>query len=235
MSATDPLATVGQLVAEHPAAAALFERLDVDYCCGGASTLEEACARKGLDAGTVRVLLDALCVESPGAAPEHHDVGRATITDLCDHLVLRHHDPLRMQLARIADLLSTVVRVHGGEHCELVDLERLFAGLRAELEEHLVLEEQRLFPACRALDATGDASAFDASLVVLLEDDHQATGDVLCALRELSGGFETRHALCGTHRTLLRELRAFELDLHRHVHEENNVLFPKIRAAVAAA
>ena len=231
--ATDHASTLGELVLEQPRAAALFERLGLDYCCGGHRTLEEACSRNGLDARTVGALLSALADEPSGADLDAHDVARARIAELCEHIVTRHHDPLRRDLLRISDLLATVVRVHGKRHRELLDLQRLFASVRTELEAHLHIEERTLFPACRALDDEG-AAGFDRSLLVLLEDDHATTGDALCALRELAGGYRTEAALCSTHRTLLRALRAFELDMHRHLHEENNVLFPRVRAKVAS-
>jgi regulator of cell morphogenesis and NO signaling len=231
--ATDHAPSLGELVLQQPAAAALFERLGLDYCCGGDRTLEQACRQHGLDARTVGVLLDGLADEPHSAELEAHDVARATITELCEHIVTRHHDPLRRELPRISDLLATVVRVHGTTHRELHDLQRLFATVRDDLEDHLRVEEQTLFPACRALD-DDPAAAFDRDLLGLLEDDHAATGDALCALRELAGGFRTDAALCSTHRSLLRALRAFEIDMHQHVHEENNVLFPRARARTAA-
>ena len=64
-------------------------------------------------------------------------------------------------------------------------------------------------------------------------EDHAATGDALCALREVAGGYRADSGVCSTHRTMLGALRAFELDMHQHVHEENNVLFPRVRARVA--
>lgn len=234
MNANDHAATLGDLVLDQPAAAALFERLGLDYCCGGRRTLEQACGQRGLDATTVRVLLAALRDEPATPSLDHHDVARCSISELCDHIVARHHEPLRTDLAHISELLATVVRVHGKGHPELLDLQRLFATTRSELEIHLRLEEHTLFPACRTLDQHGDASAFDEGLLVLLEDDHATTGDALYALRELSGGYDTDQALCGTHRALLQSLRALELDLHQHVHEENNVLFPRVRERVAA-
>jgi regulator of cell morphogenesis and NO signaling len=229
----DHASTLGELVLEQPSAAALFERLGLDYCCGGARTLEEACSQHGLDARTVSVLLEALADEPRGADLEAHDVARATIPELCEHIVTRHHDPLRRDLPRISDLLATVVRVHGKTHRELHDLQRLFTTIREDLEAHMRLEEERLFPACLAL-GEGQGAALDDGLLALLEDDHQATGDALCALREVAGGYRTEWALCSTHRALLRALRAFEIDMHQHVHEENNVLFPRARARLAA-
>jgi iron-sulfur cluster repair protein YtfE (RIC family) len=41
--------------------------------------------------------------------------------------------------------------------------------------------------------------------------------------------------LCGTHRALLDALRSLEQDLHQHIHEENNVLLPRVRALNAMA
>jgi regulator of cell morphogenesis and NO signaling len=227
--------SLAELVVAQPKAAAVLEHLRLDYCCGGATSLAEACARRGLDAATVAALLDALGDGSlEGDDRVAHDVRRASITDLCDHIVVAHHGPLRPALDRIDHLLATVVRVHGETQRSLYDVDRLFAALRADLEKHMHAEESRLFPACRTLEASGDAAAFDAGLLALLEDDHAATGDAMCAIRELSGDFDPAHARCSTHRQLLTELRAFELDLHQHIHEENNILFPRVRERLSA-
>jgi regulator of cell morphogenesis and NO signaling len=223
-------ASLAELVVAQPQAAAVLERLRLDYCCGGATTLTDACARRGLDADTVAALLDALDDGSPEADRlAAHDVGRASISELCDHIVVAHHGPLRPALDRIDHLLATVVRVHGETQRSLYDVDRLFAALRADLEAHMHVEESRLFPACRTLAASGDADAFGDGLLALLEDDHAATGDAMHAIRELTGDFDEGHARCSTHRQLLAELRAFELDLHQHIHEENNILFPRVR------
>lgn len=235
MNAIDPAATLGDLVSKRPEAAALFERLGIDYCCGGAGSLEHACAQRGLDAPTVAVMLESLDDETASAGPDPHDLRGASIAELCDHVVAAHHDPLRTELVRISELLETVARVHGETHRELYDLKRLFAAQRADLEHHMDLEEEALFPACRELEPRDPGSTpFGADLLELLEDQHSSTGDGLSALRELCGGYRSEAALCSTHRSLLRALHAFELDLHLHVHEENNVLFPQVRDRLAA-
>jgi regulator of cell morphogenesis and NO signaling len=229
--------SLGALVAERPARAQLFERLRFDYCCGGAQTLAEACGRRGLDPDTVGELIAALDdPKLPPADPlEEQDWRRVSIEQLCAHIVSVHHEGLRRELPRIGQLLATVVRVHGAGHPELRDLERLFAGMHAELEQHLELEERVLFPACRGLETDEAAAAVDPGVLALLENEHAETGDALAALRELADDYDPERALCGTHRTLLDALRRLELDLHRHVHEENNVLFPRVLALVAAA
>ena len=232
MDAIDTSATLGDLVLRRPATAGLFERLGFDYCCGGRRTLAEACAQRGLDAGTVATLLDALAGEPVDARA--HDVARASLAELCDHIVAAHHEPLRAELPRISERLATVVRVHGAGHAELGDVQRVFETLRGELEVHMRREEHILFPACRALEGRGDASLFGAGDVDPLEDDHESTGEALSALRELCDDYQPAQALCGTHGALLRALRELELELHQHIHEENNVLFPRVRERLAA-
>lgn len=221
----DTSTSLGALVAERPGRARFFERLHLDYCCGGSDSLAEACARRGLDADTVAELLAALD-ESPARPDpaEELDWRRASIAELCDHIVLVHHANLRTELPRIAELLATVVRVHGKGHPELHDLERSFATMRADLEHHIDLEERVLFPACR-----GDAGAtLDTETLTLLEHEHTDTGRSLTALRELANDYDRERALCATHRTLLDALQRLELDLHQHIHEENNLLFPRV-------
>jgi regulator of cell morphogenesis and NO signaling len=233
MSQIEPSASRGALVAERPARAWVFERLRFDYCCGGAQTLTEACERHGLDPDTVAAMLEALdgAPDDRLAAAEEADWRQASIADLCEHIVSVHHDRLRRELPRIAELLATVVRVHGPGHPELHDLQRLFVAMREELERHADLEERVLFPVCRRLEGEDSpGAALDEDALVLLEDEHASTGDALARMRELAHDYDRDRALCGTHRALLDALHALELDLHQHIHEENNVLLPRVRA-----
>jgi regulator of cell morphogenesis and NO signaling len=231
MRAIAPEMTLADLALQRPAAIPLLERLGLDYCCGGQRTFEEACSPRGLDARTVIAMIEALH-DDPQLRTEVHDLRKASITELCDHIVRAHHETARKEMPKIAELLDRVVRVHGGEHPELADLRRTFTGLRDELEDHFALEETTVFPACRAIEA--DGSSLDDAVLAMCEDSHELAGEALSAMRELSGGYERKRALCSTHRTLLEALEGFELDLHQHVHEENNVLFPRVRARLAA-
>jgi regulator of cell morphogenesis and NO signaling len=223
--------TLGALVAERPALTATLEKLRLDYCCGGGQTLAEACRRRGLDADTVVVLLEQLTDRAAAGRTEPHDLRGATFPELCDHIVSAHHDRLRQELPRIEELLATVVRVHGDEHAELHDLARLFATLACELREHVASEEAIVFPAARTLAAGEEPGLRVADLVEEHTGEHAEAGDALAALRELAGGYDPAGAFCGTHRSLLLALEAFEIDLHQHVHEENNLLFPRMLAA----
>jgi regulator of cell morphogenesis and NO signaling len=216
----DPSRTVAELVLEQPSRAGVLEELGLDYCCGGGRSLADACADRGLP---VDEAIEALA-SAPSVSTER-DWTQAPLGELCDHIVTAHHDRLREELPRLDALLEKVVRAHGYGHPELAELRDTFLALRAELEEHLVSEEEELFPLVRA------GGPYDAAQLAELEDEHASAGSALARLRELSGGYDSGLALCNTHRATLDALRELELDLHQHIHEENNVLFPRALAA----
>lgn len=227
-SLIDPRSTLGDLVTERPSRAQLFEQLRLDYCCGGRQTLAAACTKRGLELDEVLDALRALDERDPeSAGVESRDWREAGTGELCAHIVTVHHDGLRDSLPRIERLLATVVRVHGDSAPLLRDAERRFSEIRSELEPHLASEENELFPACIAAEKTG--TPVSEPMVAEHETEHAALGHALTALRALCGDYDRRSALCNTHRALLNELEAFERDLHRHVHEENNILLPRAR------
>ena len=144
-SRIDPGSSLGELVAERPARAQLFERLRLDYCCGGRQTLAAACAKRELELDQVRAALTALDerdLHSTGV--ESRDWRTLGIGELCAHIVTVHHDGLREAFPRLARLFVTVVRVHAKSEPRLGDAQRLFGEIRGELEPHLASEENNI-------------------------------------------------------------------------------------------
>ena len=221
--AIDASYTIAGLVLELPARARVFEELGLDYCCGGKRSLEEACADRGVDPAVALAALEAAAETDP----TERDWRRAPLAELCDHIVSVHHARLRQELPRLDALLGKVVLAHGEGRPELHTLHETFRALRAELEEHMGDEEERVFPRC--LDGSGP----EPEQILGLEDEHAATGAALARLRSLAAGYDLELALCNTHRATLDGLRELEADLHRHIHEENNVLFPRALAFAA--
>lgn len=228
-----PETPVGEIVAADPAAARVFEALEIDFCCGGKSPLAEACEERGLDPTTVMAMI-AATDRLPTTAGDEHDLSDASIDQICDHIVERHHDRARSELERVAALAEKVERAHAASDPRLRDLRSRFTELRCEMESHMDTEESAVFPACRQVgDGTGTLEL--EPLLVAHEAEHSEIGAELGAIRELTDGYDESRAFCNTHRVLLHSLREFEADTHQHVHEENNVLFPRVREASAAA
>lgn len=223
-----PQSRLGELVAARPARAQLFEGLRLDYCCGGRKTLAAACAERGLELDEVLVTLQALDERGlEGAGVEPRDWREVETAELCAHIVTVHHYGLREAFPGIERLFATVVAAHGNTEPRLRDAQRCFTEIRSELEPHLASEENVLFPACVASDQTG--TPVEPLMLEEHVSEHAALGHALAALRILCGDYDRRAALCATHRALLDALEAFEQDLHRHVHEENNILLPRAR------
>jgi regulator of cell morphogenesis and NO signaling len=216
--------SLAELVLERPSAARVLTRLGLDYCCGGRQSLAQACRERQLDPATVVVFLER---EDDPVALEATDWAVAPLDRLCAHIVEEHHARLRWELPRLGELAERAAEAHGGERPALHDLRDELAALRAGLEPHLDDEEESLFPAIAAGDAV------DAARLEPLLRGHDEVGERLRRLRELAGGYGTGGALCNTHRGLLQGLHGLELELHQHVHEENNVLFPRAQAASA--
>ncbi len=237
----NPLAldrTLGDLVAENPARAAVLEALGLDFCCGGGRALADACREAGLDPATVARMLARPPIAAAAAAAEP-DVRRLTLTDLVDHLEQTHHAYLREALPRLAALAAKVHDVHGAKHPQLVEMRDVLRGLIAEIEMHLGKEEEVLFPAIRMLERTRGAAEFHcghlSNPIRVMEHEHEQAGAALARLRDLSSGYASPADACATFRAYYEELEQLERDLHRHIHKENNVLFPRALALAGGA
>lgn len=118
--------TLGELVAADERRAALFDRLGLDYCCGGRRTLEVACRQRGLDPASVAAVLEALetteTLKEPAA-----DWQTRPLVELIDYIVRTHHAYLRRELPRLSALMERVAQVHGHQSTWLHEARR-FSG-----------------------------------------------------------------------------------------------------------
>lgn len=216
--------TLGELVAERPARARVLERLGMDYCCQGRRTLLDATTAAGLQPEEVATELDAV-TDNSGA-----DIDHLEPIALVDHIVATHHDYLHEELPLLVALAERVRDVHGFRHEELTRVAALVREIRDDLEPHLAKEEQVLFPAIRAW-AGGERSFPFGSLsnpVRMMMIEHDRAGELLDELRTVTSGYVPPADGCTSYQTLYVRLEQLEADTHRHVHLENNVLFPAI-------
>jgi regulator of cell morphogenesis and NO signaling len=227
-SSISPATTVGEIVTAQPLLARLFERVGIDYCCGGKRTLAEACRTRGLDVATFATMLEA-AARLPAEAPIV-DAAAMSLTALADHIEATHHAYLREALPELAEKARRVAGKHGERDPRLVALRDTLEHLAVEMFEHMAKEEQRAFPLVRDLEravVTQDSAGSLAALVREMESEHDAAGAAVARLRELTDGFRPDAGACNTHHALLAGLAHLEADLHQHVHKENNVLFPR--------
>lgn len=221
--------TVARIVTEHPAAAQVFQRHGIDYCCHGNVTLPEACRDSGLDPGAVLAEVEA-ALAATSARPDE-DPRELSSAALIARIIDRHHGYLRRALPYLAPIVEKVARVHGPRDASLQELAEAFRALASSLGPHLDEEEEVLFP---ELLAARPGSHIVKRELERMHEDHLAVGDLLARIRALTCGFTTPQWGCNTYRHLMAELDALEADILRHVHLENHVLAPRFEALAAA-
>lgn len=219
--------TVGELVAERPGRSRVFQSFRIDFCCQGARTLGEACARVGISTATVIEQLEA---EAAHREPSGPNPAELPATELAKYITSTHHEYLRREFPRLHAMAEKVARVHGGHTPSLSQVFEIYQTLEAELLDHLAKEEQILFPAIRALAAGQTVPLPLDGPITCMMHEHEEAGEALRQLRELTHDFQTPADACNTYRALFAGLADLEADLHRHIHLENSVLFPAARA-----
>ncbi len=233
MTTTESLEkTVGEFVAEDYRTAKVFEKYGIDFCCGGKVPLAAACREKGVDlAGISRE------IEEATSEPVERSQNFASwgLPFLSDYIINTHHGYLKENTAQIAVYADKIAEVHGSRHPEVVEIAGIFARIATDMAAHLREEEEVLFPAIKRIDAAGkDGTAPEAkdmealkACLVKLNHEHDEIGEAVHTIRHLAKGYAIPADVCNTFAVTYRMLKEFEDDLHKHVHLENNILFPK--------
>jgi regulator of cell morphogenesis and NO signaling len=226
--------TVGQIAAQSPLSIRVFERHQIDFCCGGNQPLSQACVARGLDPAEI---LDEIDGEAGTAAEADGEIDwkTASLNSLIDHIISTHHVYMKTQLPRMGAMLEKIVAKHSDRYGEVLQVAATFSAMREELEGHLMKEEMILFPLIRrmeearrrgqAIPASHCGSVQNPIRVMVME--HDSAGEGLGELRRLTNGYAPPEDACNTFRALYAEMAVLERDLHQHIHLENNILFPR--------
>ncbi len=228
----DSSRTVREIAIENPSSVQVFESLGIDYCCGGNRSLDEACRRASVPLDEARRLLAIADEQAPAPGDNRAE---ATTLELTEHIVAQHHGYVRRESARLIPLLKTVVSRHAACHPELKMVQDLFGAMADELFAHMIKEENVLFPYLVKMEAwlrdghTPPSAVFGSVEVPIsrMLADHDDAGELAKRIRTLSSDFRPPDDACPAYRALYKGLEEFEQDLHRHVHLENNILFPR--------
>jgi len=229
--------TVRDVALNIPESTRLFEKLKIDYCCGGSKPLAEACASAGVDVDNVMELLAGV-KQSDARIEGAEAFQKLSATELITHILDTHHVFTKSEMDRLEPLVDKVLAAHGGNHPELVHVAELFTRLCADLRPHMFKEEQILFPYIVATAEAGDqkrAAPFAPFGTVnnpirMMMREHDVAGEIVRELRALTSDYKAPADACISYQTLYQALENFERDLHQHIHLENNILFPKALA-----
>ncbi len=224
--------TLAQIVTKNYRAAVVFEQYNIDFCCKGKRTLGQACSEKGIEWADMEQAL------TRSGATRENEVNEVVLGmtpgELTVYIEQNHHRYVREEMPLIEGYLLKLATKHGDRHPELYEVLSHFSDIKDELEPHMKKEEMVLFPRIREAEqysmlagSTKPDSAYLGGPIHVMETEHDTAGTLMASIRNITSGYTVPADGCTTYKLCYASLQAFEMDLHRHVHLENNVLFPK--------
>ena len=223
--------TIGDFVAENFRTAEVFKKYNIDFCCKGGRTVEEACDSKKVSPQQIYHELE----EIVNRKSEDIDFNSWPLDLLADYVEKTHHRYVEEKSAMLIPYLNKLCKVHGERHPELFEINELFIGSAQDLAAHMKKEELILFPFIKQMvEAKKNGEPLPAprfgtveNPVAMMKHEHEAEGERFVKIAELTNNYEFPDDACGTYQVTYRMLEDFQNDLHKHIHLENNILFPK--------
>ena len=224
--------SLAQIVNNNHQAASVFEKYHLDFCCKGKRSLEQACSEQELSISKVTEDLENIFTKDNNSSVDFEEMN---LEQLADYIVQTHHAYVKNEMPQIHAYLQKVSSKHGEKHPEVYKIFQTFNAVKEEMEGHMKKEELILFPRIKELQKLADNENANLQLnitylqspITVMEQEHDHAGNLLNDIRILSNDYTPPQDACTTYRLSFAALKAFELDLHQHVHLENNILFPK--------
>lgn len=224
--------TIGEMVVNDYRKAEVFRKFGLDFCCGGKKTLDKACKSKGIDVKEVENALNEIDKQDTSRTEDYNSWD---LDFLADYILNKHHKYIENAHPMLNEFSNKVARVHGSRHPEVVEIAEYYAAIADELTQHMHKEEVILFPYIKELavakrnGTTMSRPPFGTiqNPINMMEEEHVSAGGLLDKIKELSNDFTPPEDACSSYRVLFSKLQEYELDLHQHIHLENNILFKK--------
>lgn len=225
---------VGEIVKTNFKAATTFQANKIDYCCGGNQSVSEACAKAGVEMESLIDQLEHVLRESD---PDAEYIDNLDLGVLADYIVTRHHSYVQKNIPFLKQNLDKIAEVHGANHPELVEVGDEFYQSAGELTMHMQKEELLLFPYVKQMeqakkenkDLPSPSFGTVANPISAMMAEHENEGERYERISKLTNHYQIPEDGCTTYEVTLKQLADFEKDLHRHIHLENNILFPKAK------
>lgn len=214
-----PEATVAEIASTLPGAAEIFRRLGISFCCGAKASLSEAANQAGLPLADLTASLQGLIDAAAQDAPQETGA-------LIDHILTRYHDTHRTELEWLIPLARKVEMVHGDHEDAPLGLAEALIALAEDLDSHMVKEERVLFPMMK-----NGGNPMIAHPIAVMRQEHDDTAALLRRIEHVSHGLTLPEGACGSWTALYTGVAKLTGDVVRHMHLENDILFPRFEAA----
>lgn len=222
--------SIGEIVSIMPQASEIFKKYKIDFCCGGNRQLSDVLSELSLNEDKLLKEIHDKLDEISNAKEIFLDFRKLTSSELVYHIENTHHAYTKKVLSELGELTTKILRVHGMNHEELFKVHKLFSLLKADLEQHLLKEEEILFPLIKEYEKAPSEKLLEkiSETIKETEDEHDAAGDILKELRKITHDFKVPKDGCNTYLLSYKLLEELESDLFQHIHLENNILFKRL-------
>lgn len=174
--------------------------------------------------------------DSTDDVPKQDGIENMEIDDLCDYIVKTHHSYVKEHNANIELFIEKIVGVHGDDHPELMEVQRLFNKLGRELIAHMQYEETVIFYQIKEIVRMkrGGKTLVLSSLesiensVKAMKQGYDVVVDGFERIKSITNNLTLPEGACNAYRMAFSMLSEFEDDLHKHIHLENDILFPGV-------
>ncbi|HKH59813.1 MAG TPA: DUF542 domain-containing protein [Flavitalea sp.] len=225
---------VTDIVTEDYRASYVFQKHNIDYCCGGKLPLSVVCERRGLSTEKIKMELE----ESMRVIQLSSSINFSSwnIDFLIDYIANVHHTYLTVNLPEICQTIERFTNGHILKYPHLKELLICLYALRDEILPHIEEENQIIFPYIKQIVHAYESREPYAALLVrtlrkpvenMMHHEHEYFRKYIHKLRELTDNYTPPAACCVTHKVAFLKLKELEADLMQHIHLENNILFPK--------
>jgi regulator of cell morphogenesis and NO signaling len=224
---------VGQIVAENYRTYAVFESHQIDYYNKGDQTLQEVAGEHKID---LQTLENEIAKKKDAQTEKDENFNSWGLDVLSDYIVKTFHRYADKQILVIKSTLEKLCHEYGERQPVLPEIKKLFDAAAGGIAVHQKKEELILFPFIRKMaDAEKNNKAFVTppatksvgSPVDMLTHEHHQQSDLFQKIAELSQDYTSPEDVDDSFKKSFSLLKEFELNLHRHLHLENNILFPK--------
>lgn len=228
--------TVGDWTSRSFRCVVVIEKFGLDFHTEADLVLEEACRKHGLDPAVVQAELEAAAAVRVAV---EKDWATMSLRELIAHIIVRHHEYLKLELPRLRARLDRMAGRHGERDGALLTrLHTVYCNLQSDLHGHLHKEEAILFPVIERYEAAANLGQlmppppFGTVMnpIGVMEHEHEAVKQMLAQMREITRGYVPADYACANFRGVFASLEELEADLVEHIRIENDILHPRAAA-----
>jgi len=228
----DSTMSLGEVVTIYPRSVEVFNKYKIDFCCGGRDSLMAALEETD---GNTNIIYQELLIGYEEFLTEDVELKnwfKEKPSALIENILNTHHVYAKSMLRTLDEAIFKILKVHYEDyHEELLKVHSLFGALKIELEEHLIKEEENLFPLILKYEQSGDKEVLSEikKFIIDTELEHDAAGDILKELEKVTRDFTAPDGVCETYKNTYRLLDELEKDIFIHIYKETSLLFEMLK------